>query len=174
MFRDDRFQRASLGVFWMEDVESEAAANASNANEWLKFKLASEYYAVNVVYVKEILGSCDITPVPGAFSFILGIINLRGNIVPVADARRLLGLEASAAADERGWTLILDPEGEVAGLVVDEVLDILTFENSAIQRLNESDHGYLSGVVEVDGEMLILLDAKGIAGCDRQTGSEAA
>ena len=158
----------------MREVESLVAAKASHANEWLKFKLDRECYAVNVVYVKEILGSCDITPVPGASQFILGIINLRGNIVPVADARRLLGLEESVAADERGWTLILDPEGEVAGLVVDEVLDILTFENSAIQCVNESDHGYVSGVVEVGGEMLILLDAKGIAGCDRQARSEAA
>lgn len=150
----------------MEQGKDDGIEMACRGNEWLKFKLDGQAYAVSVLQVKEILGGCEITPVPGAAQFVLGIINLRGNIVSVADARRRLGLPESENGGI-GWVLILDLDSVLVGLVVDEVSEVVTFEDGEIQRMHEGQDSSLHGVVELDGEMLILLDAVEIAGLER-------
>ncbi|MCA8967500.1 MAG: chemotaxis protein CheW, partial [Planctomycetes bacterium] len=59
---------------------------------WVTFRLADEGYGINVMQVQEVLRITDVAPVPGAPHFVLGIINLRGNVVTVLDMRKLLGL----------------------------------------------------------------------------------
>ena len=85
-----------------QDKLLSANKNADNNDEilqWVTFKLEEETYGVNVMQVQEILRYTEIAPVPGAPSYVIGIINLRGNVVTVIDTRARFGLLAADATD---------------------------------------------------------------------------
>jgi len=86
--------------------------------QWLSFRLANEIYAINVMQVQEVLRVSEIAPVPGAPHYVLGIINLRGNVVTVVDTRLRLGLETSEVTDSTRIVIIEDAR-HVIGILVD-------------------------------------------------------
>ncbi|MCQ4051757.1 chemotaxis protein CheW, partial [Klebsiella pneumoniae] len=67
--------------------------------QWVTFRLDNETYGINVMQVQEVLRYTEIAPVPGAPSYVLGIINLRGNVVTVIDTRQRFGLETASVSD---------------------------------------------------------------------------
>ena len=91
-------------------------------------------YGVNVMQVREVLRYSDIAPVPGAPAYVLGIINLRGNVVSVIDTRMRFGLPPSEITDNTR-IMIIESERQVVGILVDsvaEVVDRLTLMRSTI------------------------------------------
>ena len=107
-------------------------SQSNMTQQWVSFVLADEIYAINVLRVQEVLRPTEITPVAGAPSFVLGIINLRGNVVTVIDARQRLRLPP---VDPTGDTRIIMVEvGEqVVGVMVDRVGDVLNVKQSEIE-----------------------------------------
>ena len=81
--------------------EETSAVNKKNGEllRWVTFKLGNEIYGVNVMQVREVLRYTDIAPVPGAPSYVLGIINLRGNVVTVIDTRARFGIPPAEVTD---------------------------------------------------------------------------
>ena len=73
--------------------------------QWVTFRLDNESYGINVMQVQEVLRYTEIAPVPGAPSYVLGIINLRGNVVTVIDTRQRFGLTLRRSATTRGSSL---------------------------------------------------------------------
>lgn len=67
--------------------------------QWVTFRLDNETYGINVMQVQEVLRYSEIAPVPGAPSYVLGIINLRGNVVTVIDTRQRFGLDSAEITD---------------------------------------------------------------------------
>ena len=84
-------------------AEHELAAN-DPLSEWVTFRLDNEKYGVNVMLVREVLKNTEIAPVPGAPYFVLGIINLRGNVVTVIDTRMRFGLPPQQLQSLLDWS----------------------------------------------------------------------
>lgn len=129
--------------------------------QWVTFKLDSETYGINVMQVQEVLRYTEIAPVPGAPSYVLGIINLRGNVVTVIDTRSRFGL-ASADVNDNTRIVIIESEKQVIGILVDSVAEVVYLRASEIDVApnvgNEESAKFIQGVSNRDGELLILVD----------------
>ncbi|HHJ16468.1 MAG TPA: chemotaxis protein CheW [Gammaproteobacteria bacterium] len=129
--------------------------------QWVTFRLADETYGINVMQVQEVLRVSEIAPVPGAPHYVLGIINLRGNVVTVVDTRIRLGLRTSEVTDSTR-IVIIEGAKHVVGILVDcvaEVVDLAASEMETAPNVGNDDSAkYIQGVASRDGELLILVD----------------
>ncbi len=131
-------------------------------NQFVLFHLAEEDYALNIQNVQEIIRVPDVVRVPRAPSYVEGVINIRGNVLPVINLRSKLGLPASSY-DDRTRIVVVDIDGTVTGLVVDAVREVKKISASQIAESPRmlKDHlatNYLQGVVkQEDGRRSILL-----------------
>ncbi len=92
--------------------------------QWVTFQLENETYGINVMQVQEVLRYTEIAPVPGAPDYVLGIINLRGNVVTVIDTRSRFGLPAGDVS-ENSRIVIIEAEKQVIGIMVDSVAEVV-------------------------------------------------
>ncbi len=130
-------------------------------NEFLTFTLGAEEYGVDILKVQEIRGYDTVTKVPNAPSFIKGVINLRGTIVPVIDLRLKFSLER---ADYNEFTvmIILNVARRIVGVVVDGVSDVMQLTPEQIRPAPEFGGGintkFITGIGALEQRMLILID----------------
>jgi purine-binding chemotaxis protein CheW len=129
--------------------------------QWVTFRLDDETYGINVMQVQEVLRYSEIAPVPGAPDYVLGIINLRGNVVTVIDTRRRFALPEYEVSDATR-IIIIEAEKQVVGLLVDSVAEVVYLRASEIESApdvgNDESSKYIQGVVTRDKELLILVD----------------
>lgn len=128
----------------------------------LSFRLGQEEYAVMVDDVKEVLKMRDLTPVPNAPDYILGVTALRGPILPVIDLSRRLGLP-SGARGEKSRILVLSLNDEDAGMVVDQVTGVVRIHPDAVRPVPETiERGaeFLRGIARKGDKLFILLDVE--------------
>jgi purine-binding chemotaxis protein CheW len=137
-----------------------ANTNTDDALRWVTFRLENEKYGINVMQVQEVLRVTEIAPVPGAPSYVLGIINLRGNVVTVIDTRSRFGLP-SAETDDSSRVVIIESEEQVVGILVDSVAEVVDLHSSDIETApnvgTEESAKFIQGVASHDGELLILV-----------------
>ncbi len=144
----------------------------SNASQYLSFVCAGEEYGVDILRVQEIKGWDGVTRVPYSPAYLLGVMNLRGVIVPVIDLRLRFGL-ARRAADSSTVVVVVRVRGErserTAGVVVDAVSEVYDIAPGMVQPtpdLSGASHACVSGIVTVAGKMVMLLDIdKLVASC---------
>jgi purine-binding chemotaxis protein CheW len=113
--------------------------------------------------VQEIIRAAPITAVPNSPDFVEGVINLRGNIIPVIELRKRLGFATPDVNIEDSWILILDIEGRITGFIVDSVTEVLKIQESGIEPpphivVAGLETQHIRGVCEIDEKLLILLD----------------
>lgn len=144
--------------------EKDIVDNASDNDEvlqWVTFQLENETYGVNVMQVQEVLRYSDIAPVPGAPSYVLGIINLRGNVVTVIDTRSRFGLMPAEVTDNTR-IVIIEAEKQVIGILVDSVAEVVYMKTSEIEEApnvgTDESAKFIKGVCNRDEELLILVD----------------
>ena len=129
--------------------------------KFLTFSLAGEEYGVEILKVQEIVGMMDITPVPRIPPFILGLMNLRGKVIPVVDLRWKLGMGAAPCTDG-SCIIVVRTEGMVMGVVVDSVSEVLTIAPEAIEAApsfgTDVNTDYILGIGKTGGGVRILLD----------------
>ncbi|MFC3912200.1 chemotaxis protein CheW [Pseudaeromonas sharmana] len=129
--------------------------------QWVTFQLDRETYGINVMQVQEVLRYTEIAPVPGAPDYVLGIINLRGNVVTVIDTRLRFGLEPAEVSDN-SRIVIIEAEKQVVGILVDSVAEVVYLRASEIDVApsvgTEESAKFIQGVSNRDGELLILVD----------------
>ena len=141
------------------------SSNAADVNDevlqWVTFHLEEETYGINVMQVQEVLRYSEIAPVPGAPAYVLGIINLRGNVVTVIDTRTRFGLN-SAEVTDNSRIVIIEAEKQVIGILVDSVAEVVYLRSSEIDSApnigTEESAKFIQGVSNRDGELLILVD----------------
>jgi len=125
------------------------------------FRLKDETYGINVMQVQEVLRVAEIAPVPGAPHYVLGIINLRGNVVTVIDTRVRFGLP-SAEIDDLSRIIVIESEAQVVGILVDSVAEVVDLNASEIDSApnvgNEESSRYIQGVASRDSNLLIVVD----------------
>ena len=129
--------------------------------QWVTFKLENEVYGVNVMQVQEVLRYTEIAPVPGAPDYVLGIINLRGNLVTVIDTRLKFGLMPAEVTDS-SRIIIIEAEKQVVGILVDSVAEVVYLKASEIDPApsvgTEESARFIQGVSNRKEDLLILVD----------------
>ncbi|AWB67392.1 chemotaxis protein CheW [Saccharobesus litoralis] len=143
------------------NLTSDPATGDDQVLQWVTFKLDEETYGINVMQVQEVLRYSEIAPVPGAPVYVLGIINLRGNVVTVIDTRSRFGL-ASAEVTDNTRIVIIEAEKQVIGILVDSVAEVVYLRASEIDTApnvgTDESARFIQGVSNRDGELLILVD----------------
>ena len=127
------------------------------------FNIGTELFGVSILMVQEIIRSAPITTVPNSPEFIEGIINLRGNIVPVIDLRKRLNIYREDMDYEKSWILILNINDRVTGFIVDFVTKVLKIDENTVEPPPDIvvaglESQYIRGVCKLDENLLILLD----------------
>ncbi|EAS64019.1 MULTISPECIES: chemotaxis protein CheW [Photobacterium] len=129
--------------------------------QWVTFQLEDETYGINVMQVREVLRYSEIAPVPGAPDYVLGIINLRGNVVTVIDTRSRFGLAPGEISDNTR-IVIIEAEKQVIGILVDSVAEVVYLRSSEIDSTpsvgTEESAKFIQGVSNREGQLLILVD----------------
>ena len=129
--------------------------------QWVTFRLDNEKYGIKVMQVKEVLRMTEIAPVPGAPDYVLGIINLRGNVVTVIDLRCRFGLMGQEA-DDATRIVIIEADNQTIGILVDSVAEVADIQSSEIDTApnvgNDESSKYIQGVSSQGDELLILVD----------------
>lgn len=136
-------------------------ADSDTATEFLSFRMGDNEYSVEIMSVREIRGWTQTTSLPHSPSFIHGVINLRGTVLPVVDLATRLGLEVTEPED-RNVIIVVDVDGRVMGLRVDAVSDILSFTPDQLQPPPEiatsAGASYVKALTLLDDRMVRLLD----------------
>ncbi len=142
-------------------VSSANSAGVEQELRWVTFRLENEKYGINVMQVQEVLRVSEIAPVPGAPDYVLGIINLRGNVVTVIDTRKRFGL-IPKEMDDSTRIVIIESDDQVVGILVDsvaEVVDLRVSEMEAAPNVGtEESAKFIQGVASHDNELVILVD----------------
>ena len=167
-----------------EDL-NEALQEKKEAASYVDFKmvtfsLADKDYAIDIMYVKEIAKAGRFTYVPNTLPFVLGVYNLRGEIIPILDLRLFFNIEVQKRDDKRLENLlILTLDDQTFGLVVDKIDKVVGVQKSSIQPPHplfaDINIKYISGVVENNNRLYVLLDILRIFGSkDNGEAKEAA
>lgn len=136
---------------------------ATQKGKNLTFNVDNETYGFEIKYVRQIIGLQEITPVPEQPSYIKGIINLRGQIIPIMDIR-LKFLKDEKDYDDRTCIIVLDVEDLSIGVIVDRVSEVIEIDDANITPAPEFDQDisdrYIRGIGKINEKVVILLDCK--------------
>ena len=129
--------------------------------QWVTYRLGDETYGINVMQVQEVLRYTEIAPVPGAPDYVLGIINLRGNVVTVIETRSRFGLAPGTTTDNTR-IVIIEADEHVVGILVDSVAEVVYLKISDIDLApnvsTDDNTKFIQGVSNRGDELLILVD----------------
>jgi len=130
-------------------------------NQLVVFNLAEEHYGVDIAAVEGIIKMEPVTKVPRAPSFVEGVINLRGSVLPVIDLRTRFGLPAGEENKERR-IVVVEVNNAAVGMVVDAVSEVLRVSEDDVEPpspiVTTVDSTFITGIAKVDGRLVILLD----------------
>lgn len=133
---------------------------ASDLNKYVIFKLIDEYYGLDIENVISVEKMQEFTRVPNAPSYVRGVINLRGEVIPVIDLREKLGLKLKST--DENTRIIIVSESEInLGIIVDSSSEVLEIQRSLIDKplaSEEESNNYLKGIGKVDGRLIIIID----------------
>lgn len=139
----------------------------------LTFSVKNENYGISILKVREVIGMMDIIKIPKAPQFIKGIINLRGDIIPVMDLRIKFGMEQQEYNDETCiiiTNVVVNNLNKLLGIIIDRVSEVITVPNDEIcevpQYSLDSDNNAISGIGKVKGTIVIILDIDKVIYCE--------
>ena len=122
-----------------------------------------EEYAIPIEQVREIRAVESITKIPNAKSYVKGIVNLRGLIVPIIDVKEKLGLHSDGNTNSaKQRILVAEVNGALTGLLVDEVDQVMRIQTKDIEQAPQTvleSHNYIKGIAKNDKKLTVLLDA---------------
>lgn len=127
----------------------------------ITFHVGKEEFSVSIHKVQEIIRLTDITSVPNSPPFVEGVINLRGQVIPVIDARKRFGLYEAERTDA-SRIIVVDSDGKIVGLIVDSVTEVLQLSKNSVEPppdiVGSVDSDYIDGVGKYDNRLVILLN----------------
>jgi purine-binding chemotaxis protein CheW len=141
----------------------------ADSREFLSFVLGEEHYALDIMSVKEIRGYENVTKIANAPPFIKGVINLRGDIVPIVDLRLKFNV-GEATYTEFTIVIMINVAERIVGIVVDAVSDVIRLADDEIRPPPEFgvafDSRYLLGLVAIEDHMVILVNIERLISSD--------
>lgn len=147
----------------MEEVK--AISNNDNSSETVQYivvKIGNEQYGIDIQYIDNIVRNQKITRVPKAQPYFKGVINLRGEIIPVMSIRLRLGLEDDEFTDKTR-IIIIKIDSSTIGVVVDQVKEVVTLSQDNVEKVtrtasDDAFSNYISGIGKSNDELISLLD----------------
>lgn len=143
------------------EAPAEAQRSEPPVRQFVGFRIGDEHYAIAITKIQEIILMKPITRLPQAADAVEGLINLRGNIIPVVNLRKRFGLAAREFDDETR-TVVVYTHGKTVGYVVDEVTQVMRVAGDQIQSVPVSVSGparrFISGIAQVEERLLIILE----------------
>ena len=142
---------------------SDKSGSVEDLLQLVGFTLGEEDFGVDILSVQEINRVTEITKIPSTPDFVKGVINLRGNVIPVIDLRKRLGMP-EREHDKQTRIIVADVEDRTVGLVVDAVSEVIRMDANLVEPppeiiLGAGDKGrYIKGVGKLDDKLLMLLD----------------
>ena len=147
-----------------------AAENFNESNnffneggEVLLFSIDNKIYGIEIQYVTEIIGVQQITVVPRVPSYIKGVINIRGKVIPVMSVRNRFGIE-ERAFDERTCIIVVNINGVAVGIIVDRVKEVFNARPKQISNTpdfkNVNKNRFIRYIINANDEVKLLLDIK--------------
>lgn len=144
-----------------------AVLSGSRSCQFTSFRIGKEEYAIDIMSVREIKGWTATTVLPNQPNFVLGVLNLRGTIVPIFDLRCRFGLGLTTASPSH-VIIIANVHDRTVGLLVDAVSDILTVTSDQIRPVPDTDRGggseFMSGIISVNDSMVVILSLEKLFG----------
>lgn len=135
-------------------------------NQYLTFKLGNENYGLVLEKAKEIIKPPKITNVPNTEKHVMGVINIRGKVTPVIDLKEKLDLPKNNIDENSNKIIIINIEGIMVGLFIDNVREVLSIKNENIEKTAEGDRSieteYIRGVFTNDTNLIIIINIEEI------------
>ena len=142
-------------------MTDENARQDAGLIQLVTFSIGDEEFGVDILRVQEIIRMMDITKVPKAPDFVEGVINLRGNVIPIIDLRKRFGMEARER-DKHTRTIVIEINNMIVGFIVDAVSEVLRIPSDTVEPpppvVSGLESEYISGVGKLEDRLLILLD----------------
>lgn len=139
----------------------------------VSFNIGSEEFGVDILKVQEINRMVEITRVPQAPSYVEGVINLRGKVIPIVDLRKRFNLEVKEY-DKNTRIVVVDISGNIMGMVVDSVSEVLRLPSNTIEPPPEIvaniNSEYIKGVAKLEDRLLIFLDLSKVIDVSEMSG----
>jgi len=136
-------------------------------SRFLSFVLSDEEYCIEILKIREIMGMTDITEIPQTPDFIMGVINLRGQIIPIIDLRLKFDLEFKEYTDRTCIIVVeIEYEGEITlmGIVVDAIQEVINIPEEKVSKIpyinSKIKSDYILGVAETGDSIKIILDIR--------------
>lgn len=135
------------------------------ATQYIVVDVGIEQYGIDIKYVDNIVRMQKITRVPKAQKYFLGVINLRGEIVPVMSIRRKFGLDDDNFTDKTRIIILKPEQHEAIGIVVDNVKEVVSLESDSIEKIqsgNDDKSKYINAVGKNQGNLISLLNVNAV------------
>ena len=151
----------------MEQVKAiTTEQETETAVQYIVVRIGNEQYGINIKYIDNIFRNQKITRVPKTQTYYKGVINLRGEIIPVMSIRLKLGLEDDEFTDKTR-IIIVKIEGATIGVIVDQVREVVTLDDDNTEKITRTSRddaasGYISSIGKSKGELISLLDIVGL------------
>jgi purine-binding chemotaxis protein CheW len=149
------------------DALSNQISFATDGSQYLTFTLDEEEYGVEILKVQEIKGYSAVTPIPSTPSYIKGVMNLRGTIIPVVDLRTKLAMR-EAAYNQFTVIIVVNVGDRVMGIIVDAVSDVMNISRTDIQATPDFgpqvDARFINGMAKASEKLVMLLDIDRVLG----------
>jgi purine-binding chemotaxis protein CheW len=152
-------------------AQSSGTAAQQKEGKYLTFALAHEEYGLEILKVREIIGYIDVTAVPQTPHHVKGVINLRGQVIPVVDLRAKFGMETTDVTDETCIIVVEITHADrkfSTGIVVDRVQEVLDIPGDSIEEAPQFDSSvntsFILGMGKVGDAVKILLDIDKVLG----------
>ena len=135
--------------------------------QYVNLLLNDEKYGIDIMDIEEILRMIEITTVPKAPSFVEGIINIRGKVIPIVDLRKKMGIPANEYTNSTR-IIVVNLKGKQVGLIVDHVEEVLRVDDGLVDKAPATstsvDNAYIKGVARLPTGMVIIFDIHFIFG----------
>ena len=145
----------------VKTIATENYAEMHGTMQLVSFQLGNEVYGIEITKVREIILITEITRIPETPPYVKGLINLRSMVIPVIDMRKLFNLAESEQTDE-SRIMVVQAKGKTIGIMVDSVSEVLRINKDQIAppppTVASLGREYLTGLVRLDKQLLILLD----------------
>ena len=138
----------------------------SGTRQFIVVKIGAEQFGIDINYIDNIVRMQKITRIPKAQHYFKGVINLRGEVVPVMSIRLKMGLEDDEFTNVTRIIIVKIEPQEALGIIVDEVKEVVTLEQSEIERVvkdsREEKNSFINGIGKHNGELISLFDLNSI------------
>lgn len=156
---------AGQHTFSQNMIANDESVNLANARQYVSFVIGKSSFAVDIMSVREIKAWTGTTTLPNSADYIRGVINLRGDIIPIIDTRQRFG-EGMTTPDSSNVIIVVSVNGKLNGLLVDSVSDIVNVVEENVMDVPQLDAAakqrFLSGLVTIEENMVAIIDLEEI------------